>query len=166
GAGAVARHSNGTRPLSSPSLRASFLPTLWVWPALCSPQGMLASTLPKSPEEPGTPQPEPQPPQPEPPLPGTPPTVPPDTTPSPKPVPGGVPPTGPSNVRRASAARLSGRTVSPRVAFPTTTWSERRTPMRRALFHSFVALVIAIGAAACANTARGVVEDTQENAAA
>lgn len=38
--------------------------------------------------------------------------------------------------------------------------------MRRALFHSFVALVIAIGAAACANTARGVVEDTQENAAA
>src|SRR5690606_19906591 len=86
------------------------------------------------------------------------------TTPSPKPVPGGVPPTGPSNVRRASAARLSGRTVSPRVAFPTTTWSERRTPMRRALFHSFVALVIAIGAAACANTARGVAEDTQENA--
>ena len=34
----------------------------------------------------------------------------------------------------------------------------------RKVLHSFVAVAFVIGSAACANTARGVVEDTKENA--
>ena len=36
----------------------------------------------------------------------------------------------------------------------------------RKVVHSLVAVAFVIGSAACANTARGVVEDTQENASA
>lgn len=36
----------------------------------------------------------------------------------------------------------------------------------RKVLHSLVAVAFVIGSAACANTARGVVEDTQENASA
>jgi osmotically-inducible protein OsmY len=36
----------------------------------------------------------------------------------------------------------------------------------RKVIHSFVALVIVIGFAACANTARGVVDDTKDNTSA
>lgn len=38
--------------------------------------------------------------------------------------------------------------------------------MKKALLHSIIALTFAVTAAACANTARGVVEDTKDNASA
>ena len=38
--------------------------------------------------------------------------------------------------------------------------------MMRKILHSFVAFALLAGSAACANTARGVVEDTKENASA
>jgi predicted small secreted protein len=101
--------------------------------------------LPNSPEQPGQPE---GPPTPEPPLPGAPPTVPPDSTPSPKPVPGGLPPTGPADIRRSSFLSY-----------------EQGASMRKVL-NSLVAIAFVIGSAACANTARGVVEDTKENASA
>jgi osmotically-inducible protein OsmY len=64
-------------------------------------------------------------------------------------VPGGIPPTGPADVRTGSFIE-----------------SREEHIMMRTIVHSAFALALLAGSAACANTARGVVEDTKENTSA
>src|SRR5262245_33679299 len=108
---------------------------------------MWTSPLPNAPEQPGPIAP---PTRPEPPLPGTPPTIPPDSSPSPKPVPGGLPPTGPADQR-----------VEPLASF-----TSKEFQIMRTVLHSTFALALLFGSAACSHTARGVVQDTKDNASA